>query len=142
LSGQGSTASFVSTTAALPRPNVVYGVSPALSNPTYQEWFNTAAFSAAAPFTYGNAPVSIPNVHAPPFNNIDFSIFKDFPLTERFKLQLRGAAFNLFNTPLFLGPATNVTSAATFGVISATGVSGTIYTPLSRELQLALRLTF
>ena len=45
-------------------------------------------------------------------------------LTERFKLQLRGAAFNLTNTPQFQPPGTTVGSS-TFGVVATTAPSAT-----------------
>src|SRR5579862_4311892 len=46
------------------RPNLVG--NPTLSNPTPQEWFNTAAYAAPTPFTYGNAGRNIsrgPAIH-------------------------------------------------------------------------------
>ena len=123
------------------RPDVVPGVSAKLEHPTIDKWFNTDAFRPAAPFTFGNSSRSIPNVMGPSLFNIDFSTFKDFAVTEKVKLQFRAAAFNLTNTPQFLGPGTTIPSA-NFGVISATGIVGTNYFPNTRELQLALRLTF
>jgi hypothetical protein len=35
--------------------------------------------------------------YGPSFKDIDFSIFKNFALTEHVKLQLRGEIYNLFN---------------------------------------------
>ena len=75
------------------RPNVIGDWH--VDNPTPARWFNTAAFRPAAPFTFGNSSRTIPNVQAPGLTNVDFSIFKDFHLTERFALQFRAAAFNL-----------------------------------------------
>jgi hypothetical protein len=123
------------------RPDVVPGVSAKLDNPTIDKWFNTAAFKPAAPFTFGNASRTIPNVAGPGLFNVVFSIFKDFAVREKVKLQLRGAAFNLSNTPQFLGPGTAV-GTANFGVVTGTGIVGSNYFPMTRELQLALRLSF
>jgi len=129
------------TIAFSTRPDVVPGVSAKLDDPSIDKWFNTAAFKPALPFTFGNASRTIPDVAGPGLFNVDFSIFKDFPIRERMKLQLRGAAFNLTNTPQFLGPGTSV-GTANFGVVTGTGISGTNYFPMTREMQLALRLTF
>ena len=50
--------------------------------------------------------------------NFDLSLFKDFMLKERLKLQFRSEFLNSFNTPRFGGPNTTVTSSS-FGVISS-----------------------
>ena len=98
--------------------------------------FNTQAFSVPAPFTYGNASRTIPNVASDGVENVDFSVFKDFRIKEKYTLQFRAEAFNVANTPVFDTPGNNVQST-TFGVVTATAFS-----PKPRELQMALRLTF
>jgi len=62
------------------------------------------------------------------------SIIKDTQLAEKWKVQLRAEAFNLFNHAIFNGPNTDPTNA-NFGRI--TGQSN-----LPRTFQLALRVTF
>lgn len=66
---------------------------------------------------------------------LDFSLFKDVPVYERMKLQLRAEAFNLANTPGFGAPNTSLTSAA-FGQVTPAQAND------PRIVQLALRLMF
>jgi hypothetical protein len=117
------------------RPNST-GNSAKLDNPTLAKWFDTSAFTQPAPFTYGNVSRTLPDVNSDGMFNMDFSVFKTFPLTERFKLQFRAEAFNLTNTPTFEVPGQTLGSA-TFGVVTATA-----FTPKPREVQLALKLIF
>jgi outer membrane receptor protein involved in Fe transport len=72
------------------------------------EWFNINCFVAAPPFTLGNVSRTLPNVRMDGVHNLDFALFKNFPLFHegRLYLQLRGEAFNLLNTPQF-GPPTS-----------------------------------
>jgi len=84
----------------------------------------------------GNSSRTIPNVMSDGIKNLDLSLFKDFRIKERMKLQFRAEAFNLTNTPVFDTPVVDVTSR-TFGVVTATAFS-----PKPRELQMALKLTF
>ncbi len=118
------------------RPNVLAGQNPNVSTRSLSRWFNTQAFSVPAPFSYGNASRTIPNVASDGVENIDCSVFKDFRITERTKLQFRAEAFNVANTPVFDTPGNNVLTT-TFGVVTSTAFS-----PRPRELQLALKLTF
>jgi len=123
------------------RPNVVPGCQVKLENPTVEKWFNTACYTQALPFTFGNASRTIPGIFGPGIFNVDLSLFKDFFVTEKVKLQFRAAAFNLTNTAQFQNPAATIGNA-TFGVVSQTGTSGSVYLPGSREFQFALRLSF
>jgi hypothetical protein len=43
-------------------------------------------------------------VTGPGFHRLDFSIFKDIPFTERYRLQFRTEIFNIFNHPNFNAP--------------------------------------
>ncbi|HXN46912.1 MAG TPA: carboxypeptidase-like regulatory domain-containing protein [Bryobacteraceae bacterium] len=99
------------------RPDLVG--NPTLSNPTINEWFNTAAFAQPAPFTFGNAPRYMGNVRAPGLANWDIGLQKWFYLHETLKLQFRAEMFNAFNHANFYKPDGNLTDS-TFGVISAT----------------------
>ncbi len=59
------------------------------------QWLNPAAFAAPAPGTNGN--LSRNKFHGAGYGDVDFSIFKNIPVKERFTVQLRAEMFNLFN---------------------------------------------
>ncbi|MCC6589860.1 MAG: TonB-dependent receptor [Bryobacterales bacterium] len=63
---------------------------------------------------YGSAGRNI--MTSPGQQNLDFSLFKNFRVTERFKVQFRGEAFNALNTPYF-GQPNNI------GFVSPTSVT-------------------
>ncbi len=104
----------------------LYGVGPG------QPWFTTSSFAVPAPNLFGNAGRD--TIRGPGLANYDFSIFRNFSLTERFKLEYRSEFYNLTNTPHFANPSGTATSA-TFGIISATAAA-------NRQIQMALRLRF
>jgi len=97
-------------------------------------FFDTAAFTINAPFTFGNAPRLMPNLRGPGATNFDFSLFKNFRIRESIRMQFRAEAFNAFNQVQFGNPATSITTN-TFGRISNQQNS-------PRDVQLALKLTF
>jgi hypothetical protein len=86
---------------------------------------------------------------SPGFHRLDFSMFKDFRLTERFTLQFRTEFFNIFNHPNFNAPnfggngvvavpnSGNFTSS-NFGEIGSTRDAP--YDP--RQIQFALKLYY
>jgi hypothetical protein len=80
---------------------------------------------------FGNAGRNITRGFA--FYQFDLGAVKNFAITERFHVQFRAEAFNLFNRSNFRAPNANI-SAVTFGTITST------YDP--RQLQLALKLQF
>ena len=93
-----------------------------------------AAFAQPANFTSGNLARTYTGVRQDKTRNLDMSLFKNFDLTERFRLAFRAEAFNLMNTPVFSAPGTTI-NGANFGII--TGQSN-----LPRNIQLGLKLTF
>jgi hypothetical protein len=62
-------------------------------------------------------PLRFSYIRADGTNNFDLSLFKNYQLTERFKLQFRAESFNALNHVQFGGPATGVTNTA-FGTIT------------------------
>jgi TonB-dependent receptor-like protein len=121
------------------RPNVngpvdVYGnIGPG------QLYFNTSAFSAPAPNTFGNVGRNV--LHGPRLFEIDFSVFRKFRITERIGLEFRGESFNLSNTPQFDRPDTVLTDAA-FGQVTTARGTQSVQVNNNRQLQFSLRLLF
>jgi len=121
--------------AASQRPNAT-GVSPATggsTNARLDNWINPAAFSQAAPFTFGNLSRTI-GVRGPGIANWDVSLFKTTSIKETYKLQFRAEAMNALNTPLFRSPNTAFGNAA-FGRITSQA-------NFPRLIQLGLRFYF
>ena len=84
-----------------------------------------------ASLTGGN--IGLQSQTGPPTRNLDLSVFKDFPITERFKLQFRSDFLNTFNRVNLASPNTTVQTSTT-GVINASQPP--------RNIQLALKLYF
>ena len=99
------------------RPNLVGDPNLPSGQRTLQEYFNTSAFVANGD-TPGNAGRNI--VVGPGYINLDFSLFKEFAMTERYKLQTRLETFNTLNTPHFSNPGGNVTDTTHYGQITST----------------------
>ncbi len=75
-----------------------------------QAFFDPDAFIPVArnDRRFGNTAMNV--LRGPGSSNWDFSIFRRFQLTERFKLEFRAEAFNFTNTPHFNNPGGNVDS--------------------------------
>jgi hypothetical protein len=104
------------------RPNLVGNPNLPRSKRTQQMYFNTAAFvpldDANGNPLPGDAGRNI--VRGPGYINVDFSLFKDFAITERYKLQTRLESFNTLNTPHFGNPGGNTTDTTHYGQITST----------------------
>jgi hypothetical protein len=112
------------------RPNRIG--SGQLANPTPTNWFDKTAFTVPANYTYGNSGADI--LREGFARSLDLSLFKQFQINERARLQFRAEAFNLTNTPSFAAPGTNV-DAASGGIVTST-----LSAP--RQIQFALKLNF
>jgi hypothetical protein len=102
------------------RPDLVGDPTIPKSKRTLTEYFNTAAFVAPSggQCIPGNTPRNILN--GPGYVNGDVSLFKDFSITERAKLQTRFEFFNVTNTPHFSNPNADLGTSTTFGSITRT----------------------
>lgn len=72
----------------------------------------------------------------PSMTNYDVSLFRSFPIRDRYKLELRGTAFNVTNTPSFFNPVVNMNSTA-FGQVTQNYYQG-----FGREFQVGARILF
>lgn len=115
------------------RPNVLANVNLPSGQRSVAKWFNTAAFAQPATFQFGDEGVG--TLQAPGLVNFDFSLLRDFRLTERVKLEFRGEFFNTFNRTN-LGVPNATYGAANFGTISSTGYN------TARVGQVGARITF
>ena len=106
-----------------------------VANQTPEHWFNTAAFSAPAPYTIGNSPRRLNELRVGSQKNADVAVAKDFTVRDRIKVQFRVEAFNLTHTPQFGWPDTAFGST-TFGVVSGTMNVG------PRNVQFGLKVDF
>jgi len=123
----------LSTTNGLDIPGGGDGVRPlVLSNPILPksqrnilQYFNTSVFALPAIGTAGNAPRDV--VRGPGTNNFDMTVFKNFPIREKVRLQLRFEAYNAFNHTQFSGmnttaqfnPSTGQQVNAAFGTLTS-----------------------
>jgi Carboxypeptidase regulatory-like domain/TonB dependent receptor len=102
---------------------ILGGVGP--GNP----YFDTTAFAPVNEARFGTAPFN--SLYGPGRFNWDFSVFRNFQLTEDAKLELRLEAFNFTNTPKFGNPSGNVNSTG-FGEITSASEE--------RQFQIGFRL--
>lgn len=98
---------------------------------TPERWFDTAAFSLPASFTFGSAPRN--SVIGPGFANVDFALAKTWRLAGTSALEFRWEVFNLLNRANFDLP-NRIFGSPNFGrIFSAKN---------PREMQFGVRLAF
>ncbi len=120
------------------RANFVPGCDPVLGGSMQSrllKYFNTACFAPAPATAAGGFGDSGRNIlRGPNQENVDISIIKYFPVTERTKLEFRSEFFNAFNLVSFQNPI-NVLAAANVGQIVETSTG-------PRVIQFALKVNF
>jgi hypothetical protein len=118
------------------RPNLT-GSNPVTTGDTLGRlgsYINPGAYSLAAPFTFGTAPRTDPNLRIPARTNYDLVIMKSVPLRGSARAQFRVEMLNATNSPKFIGPASRF-GVATFGTI-------TTQAGFSRTTQFMVRVDF
>ena len=133
----------------------VPGQNPYAGPHNVNQWLNPAAFETPPVATtigqtdfspLGGGPAQFVG---PGFHRLDFSLFKQFQLTERFRLEFRSEFFNLTNHPNFTNPGFggNGVTAAPGSLDYTSNSFGTITSTRDgqndqREIQFALKLYF
>jgi hypothetical protein len=115
-------------------------------------FFNINAFVASRPFVLSGTSLGTPtntnfdpnnpfgntlrnSLYGPGQKNMDFSVVKFIPITERVRGEFRTEFFNLFNWANFANPNNNVAVPLTFGKISSTSAG-------PRVIQFAFKVNF
>ena len=132
----------VSTTADFGcNANVVSGVGVYAGAHKQANWVNAAAFATPPVATaigqtdYSPLGSAGQQARGPGFNDVDASLFKNFSLSDTFRLQFRAEAFNTFNSAQFGQPSSLNYTTTTFGDITSLRNG-------PRVLQLALKLFY
>lgn len=122
-----------------PRPDCS-GSLPSISDTTIPgvgvQWFtNTGQFTNPSAGTFGNCSPQLSGLRTPRFADVDLSLHKDFPITERFRLQFRTDFVNAFNHVQLNAPNDSLGS----GLGQITPAQGA---QPPRNIQLALKLYY
>ncbi len=108
--------------------------SGTVANPSINEWFNPAAFTEPAAFTFGNSGRDV--LFGPSYKDLDLSLSKSFQirkLGEDATFEVRADAFDFLNNPNFGQPDSSIGTLGA-GVISSANTE--------REFQLGAHLRF
>jgi hypothetical protein len=100
-------------------------------------YFDTSAFAPVSQARFGTAGWD--TLRGPGYANLDFSVFRTFPIREKVQMQLRGEALNLTNHPNFSNPDGGVTDSS-FGTINSMNPGSRLIA--ERYMRLGLRVTF
>lgn len=114
------------------RPDLVGTPSDTCGGGHLTNCITASAFALPALYTYGNAGRNI--LRGPHLFTTDMSLFKNFPIRERLRLQFRAEFFNITNTPQFSNPNA-VFGTSSFGTITSTSIE-------NRDVQFGLKLSF
>ncbi|MGC2474412.1 MAG: TonB-dependent receptor [Candidatus Sulfotelmatobacter sp.] len=116
-----------------PDCNGVPSISNTFLSGVGRQWFvNSGQITQPGIGTFGNCSPQLGDLRSPHYSDVDLSLHKDFPITERFRLQFRTDFINAFNHVQYNAP--NMGLGASMGQI--TGAQP------PRNIQLALKLYY
>ena len=115
-----------------------------------KQWVSVAPNAFAAPPKNGSGKFVRPGTlgrnhfYGPGYGTWDASLFKNFSLTERVKMQFRAEGFNILNHPQFANPNTDLGGINGSGLPANTsfGLINSNREFSEREIQFAFRFTF
>jgi hypothetical protein len=126
------------------RPNLVPGAEILVpgnitdrlrADPNDDRYLNSAAFTQAAPGTFGNSPRILPDVYSPWRNSTDLAINKDFPIGGSRRATIRIEVINLFNNPWYAALQSTAAGNGNFGRVDEQA-------NYSRTMQFTARFSF
>jgi hypothetical protein len=119
-------------TGTFTRPDRICNGNLPPSKQSINEWFDLSCFVNPPIYQFGDSGRNI--IIGPGLETYDFSLTKDFLLTEKMGLTFRSEFFNIFNHANFGLPDRNI----------GTSTSGTINSVVTnaRQIQFGLRLHF
>ncbi|HUA15941.1 MAG TPA: carboxypeptidase regulatory-like domain-containing protein [Verrucomicrobiae bacterium] len=113
-------------------------VPATMSTSAYIQWVDPSTFSepttSGGQVAYGTC--SQGDIRGPRYADVDLSLHKLFPVSERMKFEFRAEAYNVFNHPALAAPDMTLSDGTVRGFGAITNSQG------ARQLQLALRFTF
>jgi hypothetical protein len=119
------------------RPSLNPAFTGSIITRTQTQWFNPNAFVIPAAGTFGNLGRGV--YTGPGLATLDVSLFKEFRIAERLKLQFRSEVFNALNK-MNLGTPNSTVFAGTSVSPSAGLITTLATTP--RQIQFGLKLIF
>jgi hypothetical protein len=112
-----------------------------IGGPVSNKWFDTTVFTQPTGVTFGNTGRN--QFRGPGAWNVDFALFRTFPMGGQRKLEFRFQGNNILNHPVFANPNAGITGA-TFGqitgILGGGGLTNSVY--IERQIQLGLRFQF
>jgi hypothetical protein len=127
------------TTQNAERPNILPGCtykSAIVGKPN--QWFNPTCFAVPVVGTPGN--IGRDSLIGPGLFNVDFAVFKNTKINERFNSQFRAEFFNVLNHPNFGAPTTATFSQG--GSVNTNAGRITTTNTFQRQIQFGLKIMF
>jgi Carboxypeptidase regulatory-like domain/TonB dependent receptor len=121
-------------TQGIPRPNQLRDGNLPRDQRGPNNWFDINAFAIPSGFAFGNAGRNV--LTGPGQNVFDWSLRKEFALTERQRLEFRAEFFNAFNHPNFAQPDNFIDDGT-----GSAGVITSVAIPM-RQIQFGLKYSF
>ncbi len=110
----------------------VTGETPIVGTGGFQWFTNNNNFTNPALGTFGNCSPQLGKLRGPHFTDVDLGLAKNFPVTERIRLQFRADFINAFNHVQLNAP--NMSLGSTMGQVTGSQPA--------RNIQLALKLYY
>jgi hypothetical protein len=98
-------------------PDRVCNGNLGLSKRSSTKWFDASCFAVPHSGNFGNSGVNI--IEGPTFNVSSMTLAKDFPVRERVRANFSAMFLDLFNTPTYAFPYSNISVPAQVGRVNA-----------------------